>query len=63
VITIRNSVYVIVAACSVAMAACQPAESPAQRVARDIHHAAKQLGDQVDKAADKTRETLADARK
>jgi hypothetical protein len=51
---LRNSVYVLVAACSVAMAACQPSETPADRVANDIGQAARNLSQQIDRSTDKT---------
>ena len=57
----RNAIYVFVAACSVAMAACQPTDIPADQLGRDTDHAAKKLGDQVDKAAVKSRKTAKDA--
>ena len=62
-LTPRNAIFVFVAACSLAMAACQPADGPAERVGKDIDHAAKKLGDQVDKAADKAKDTANDAKK
>lgn len=62
-LTPRNAAFVFVAACSLAVAACQPADTPAERVGRDIDHAAKRLADQVDKGADKTKEAAKDAKK
>ena len=62
-LTPRNSLYVFVAACALAMAACQPVDGPAERVGKDIDKAAKKLGDQVDKAADKAKEAVNDAKK
>ncbi len=59
----RNTLCIFVTACSIVMAACQPADRPAERVGRDIDKAAKKLGDQVDKSADKTREAAPDAPK
>ena len=59
----RHALCVFVTICSIAMAACQPADRPADRVGRDIDKAAKKLGDQVDKNADKTREAAPDAPK
>lgn len=59
----RNAVYVLVATCSLAMAACQPAEGPAERAGRHVDNAAKKVGEQVDKAADKTKEALDSAKK
>lgn len=59
----RNAIYVFVAACSLAMAACQPAEGPAERAGKHIDKTAKKVGDQVDKAAGKTKEAVNDAKK
>lgn len=51
----RNAVYVFVAACSLAMAACQPAEGPVERAGKHVDNTAKKMGQQVDRAADKAR--------
>ena len=59
----RNAVFVFAAACSLAMAACQPAGGPAERAGRNVDNAAKKVGQQVDKAADKTKEEVNDAKK
>ena len=58
-----NAVYALVAACSLAMAACQPAKGPAERAGKNIDKAAKKVGDQVDKAADKAKDAVNDAKK
>ena len=52
----RNSIYALVAALSMAAAACQPSDVPAERMGKDMDKAAKKIGNQVDKAADKTKE-------
>lgn len=62
-ITPRNAVFVLVATCSLAMAACQPAEGPAERAGKSVDNAAKKVGDQVDKAADKVKDAVNDAKK
>ena len=59
----RNAVYVFIATCSLAIAACQPAEGPAERAGKNIDNAAKKVGEQVDKTADKAKEALNDAKK
>jgi|ERR1700712_794984 predicted small secreted protein len=59
----RNAIYIFVATCSLAIAACQPHEGPAERAGKNIDNAAKKVGDQVDKAADKTKEAVKDATK
>ena len=58
-----NAVYALVAACSLLVTACQPAEGPAERAGKNVDKAAKKVGDQVDKAADKTRNAVNDAKK
>jgi hypothetical protein len=59
----RNAIYIFVATCSLAIAACQPHEGPAERAGKNIDNAAKKVGEQVDKAADKTKEAVKDATK
>lgn len=59
----RNSIYALIATCSLAMAACQPAEGPAERAGKNVDNAAKKVGDQVDKAADKVKDAVDDAKK
>jgi predicted small secreted protein len=54
-LTPRNALFAFVVACSLATAACQPAEGPAERVGKDVDNAAKKVGDQVEKAADKVK--------
>ena len=51
-ITPRNSIYVLVAAFSMAVVACQPSDVPVERMGKDVDKAAKKIGNQVDKAAD-----------
>lgn len=58
-----NATYALVAAFSLLMAACQPAEGPVERAGKNVDKAAKKVGDQVDKAADKTRNAVNDAKK
>lgn len=59
----RNAIYVFVAAGSMVMAACQPAEGPAERAGRNVDKTAKKVGQQVDKTADKAKEAVNDAKK
>ena len=61
--TPRNSIFIFVAACSLAMAACQPAEGPAERAGKNVDNAAKKVGDQVDKTADKVNDAVNDPKK
>lgn len=46
-----NSVYAIVAAFSLAVAACQPGDAPNESLGHGVDRAAKKIGDQVDRAA------------
>lgn len=57
-LTPKNAIYVFVATCCVAIAACQPKEGPAERAGKQIDQAAEKLGDQVDKATDKAKDSL-----
>ena len=59
----RNAAYVFAAACSLTMAACQPAEGPAERAGKSIDNTAKKVGDQVDKTTDKAKSAVNDAKK
>lgn len=59
----RNAVCAIVAVFSLAMAACQPDEGPAERAGKGVDKTAKKIGDQVDKAADKVKTAVDDSKK
>jgi hypothetical protein len=59
----RNALYVFVATFALAVAACQPAEGPAERSGKSLDNAAKRIGNEVDKAADKTKNAIDDAKK
>jgi len=59
-LTPRRALCVFVAACSMAVVACQPAEGPAERAGKSIDKTAKKVGDQADKTADKAREAVKD---
>ncbi len=54
-----NAVYAWVAAFSLVMAACQPAE----RAGKNLDNAAQKIGDQVDKASDKAKGAVNDGEK
>ena len=47
------ALYAIVAAFSIATAACQPKEGPAERAGKAVDNAAERAGDQIEKAGDK----------
>lgn len=59
----RNALYVFVATCALAVAACQPAEGPAERAGKSIDDAAKKVGNEVDKAAEKAKDAIDNAKK
>ena len=46
-----------------ALAACQPAEGPAERAGKQVDNAAEKVGDQVEKAGDKIKDVTKDAKK
>ena len=54
-LTPKNAIYVFITSCCLAIAACQPAEGPAERAGRNIDKTADTVGDQVDKGADKAK--------
>ena len=59
----RNALYVFVAICALAVAACQPAEGPAERAGKSIDNAAKKVGNEIDTAVDKAKDAIDDAKK
>lgn len=60
---IKTLSYAFIAASSLAMAACQPAEGPAERAGKQVDQAAEKAGDQIEKAGDKVKDTIDDAKK
>jgi predicted small secreted protein len=62
-LTSKSVLFVLVAAGSVALSACQPAEGPAERAGKSVDNAAKKAGDQIEKAGDKVKDTVDDAKK
>jgi len=60
---IKTFSYAFIAACSLAMAACQPAEGPAERAGKQVDNAAQKAGDQIEKAGDKVKDAVEDAKK
>jgi hypothetical protein len=59
----KTSIFALVAACSLAMAGCQPAEGPAERAGKSVDNAAQKAGDQIEKAGDKAKDAVNDAKK
>jgi hypothetical protein len=62
---LRNRILATLGAAflAVSVAACQPAEGPAERAGKQIDEAAEKVGDQVEKAGDKIKEAVDDSRK
>ena len=59
----KTPIYALVASMSLAMAACQPAEGPAERAGKQIDNAAAKVGDQIEKAGDKVKQSVDEAKK
>ena len=59
----RHALYIFVATCALATAACQPAEGPAERAGKSLDNAAEKVGDQIDDAAKKAKDAVKDATK
>jgi hypothetical protein len=53
---LKSSLYALVATMSLAMAACQPHEGPAERAGKSIDNAVGKAGDQIEKAGDKVKD-------
>lgn len=49
----HSGLYALIVSCSLAMAACQPAEGPAEQAGKSVDNAAEKVGDQVEKAGEK----------
>jgi predicted small secreted protein len=60
---ITSTLYIFVAAASLAMAACQPAEGPAERAGKSLDEAAQKVSNQAEKAGDKLKEKIDEAKK
>ncbi len=61
--TFKNSLYTVVAASALALAACQPAEGPLERAGKSVDKAAEKVGDQAEKVGDKIKGAVNDAKK
>jgi predicted small secreted protein len=55
--------YALIAASALVLAACQPAEGPAERAGKAVDNAAEKAGDQIEKAGDKVKDAVDDAKK
>jgi hypothetical protein len=61
--TPKTALFTFVATCALAMGACQPAEGPAEQAGLAVDNAARQVGQQLDKAADKVEAVAREADK
>ncbi|MBA3591512.1 hypothetical protein [Methylibium sp.] len=59
----RNTLSVMALSALFALAACQPAEGPAERAGKQLDNAAEKVGDQVERAGDKIEDTADDVKK
>ncbi len=53
---LKSSLYIVVATLSLAMAACQPHEGPAERAGKNLDNATEKAGNQIEKAGDKVKD-------
>ena len=61
--TTRSTLAIMALSTLFALAACQPAEGPAERAGKQIDNAAEKVGDQVEKAGDKIKDATKEAKK
>lgn len=59
----KTALYPVIALAAIVIAACQPAEGPAERAGKAVDNAAQKAGDQIEKAGDKVKEAVDDAKK
>lgn len=59
----RSTLAVMALSSLFALAACQPAEGPAERAGKQIDNAAEKVGQQIEKAGDKIQDAAKDAKK
>lgn len=60
---LQATLYPLIAAAALVLAACQPAEGPVERAGKAVDNAAEKAGDQIEKAGDKVKEVVEDAKK
>lgn len=60
---IKSTLYIFIAGASLAVAACQPHEGPAERAGKSLDEAAQKASNQAEKATDKVKDTINDAKK
>ncbi len=59
----HTTLYTLVVAASLTMAACQPAEGPLEKAGKSIDQAGQKVGDEAAKAGDKIKDAVKDAKK
>lgn len=61
--TTQTTLAIITLSAAFALAACQPAEGPAERAGKQIDQAAEKVGDQVEKAGEKIEDKAKELKK
>ena len=61
--TFKTALLAFVATLSLAMAACQPHEGPAERAGKSVDNAAEKAGQKIENAGDKIQDKANDAKK
>jgi len=61
--SIKSTAFTFIVVFTLAMAACQPKEGPAERAGKSIDNASEKAGDQIDKAGEKVKDAVNDAKK
>ena len=62
-LNIKSLLYPVVAASALVLAACQPAEGPLERAGKSVDKAAAKVGNEAEKAGDKIKDAVNDAKK
>jgi hypothetical protein len=62
-LTPRTALFAAIAALAFGLAACQPAEGPAERAGKAVDNAAQKAGDSIEKAGDKIKDAANDVKK
>ncbi|KNZ33146.1 MAG: hypothetical protein AD742_07800 [Methylibium sp. NZG] len=62
-LNLKTSIYPIIAASALVLAACQPAEGPLERAGKSVDNAAAKVGNEAEKVGDKIKGAVNDAKK
>ena len=62
-LNIKSLLYPVIAASALVLAACQPAEGPLERAGKSVDKAAAKVGNEAEKAGDKIKDAVNDAKK